>query len=62
MVAELVGGARVRAGAAVVAIGGAAKAPRGPLRDALTVTSSHIVLTEPVPELLEVPGRRGASA
>jgi glycine/D-amino acid oxidase-like deaminating enzyme len=42
----------VRAGAAVVAIGGAAKAPRAPLRDALTVTSSHIVLTEPVPDLL----------
>jgi glycine/D-amino acid oxidase-like deaminating enzyme len=42
----------VRAGAAVVAIGGAAKSRRGPLRDALTITSSHIVLTEPVPELL----------
>jgi len=49
----------VRAGAAVVAIGGAAKAPRGPLRDALTVTSSHIVLTEPVPELLEQVGWTG---
>ncbi len=59
VVAELVGGARVRAGAAVVAIGGAAKAPRGPLRDALTVTSSHIVLTEPVPELLEEIGWTG---
>ncbi len=43
----------VRAGAAIVAIGGALKAPRAPLRDALTVTSSHIVLTEPVPDLLE---------
>ena len=59
VVAELVGGARVRAGAAVVAIGGAAKAPRGPLRDALTVTSSHVVLTEPVPELLEEIGWTG---
>ena len=49
----------VRAGAAVVAIGGAAKAPRGPLRDSLTVTSSHIVLTEPVPELLEEIGWTG---
>jgi len=49
----------VRAGAAVVAIGGAAKAPRAPLRDALTVTSSHIVLTEPVPELLEEIGWTG---
>ncbi len=49
----------VRAGAAIVAIGGAAKASRGPLRDALTVTSSHIVLTEPVPELLEEVGWTG---
>ncbi|HEX8927315.1 MAG TPA: FAD-dependent oxidoreductase, partial [Actinomycetota bacterium] len=49
----------VRAGAAIVAVGGAAKAPRGPLRDALTVTSSHIVLTEPVPELLEEIGWTG---
>ena len=49
----------VRAGAAVVAIGGAAKAPRAPLRDNLTVTSSHIVLTEPVPELLEEIGWTG---
>jgi glycine/D-amino acid oxidase-like deaminating enzyme len=46
------GGGTVRAGAAVVAIGGAAKAPGAPLRNSLTVTSSHIVLTEPVPELL----------
>jgi glycine/D-amino acid oxidase-like deaminating enzyme len=30
-----------------------AKAPGAPLRNALTVSSSHIVLTEPVPELLE---------
>jgi len=49
----------VLAGAAVVAIGGAAKAPKAPLRDALTVTSSHIVLTEPVPELLEEIGWTG---
>jgi glycine/D-amino acid oxidase-like deaminating enzyme len=43
----------VRAGAAIVAIGAAAKAPGAPLRNALTVTSSHIVLTEPVPDVLE---------
>jgi glycine/D-amino acid oxidase-like deaminating enzyme len=49
----------VRAGAAVVAIGGAAKARRGPLRNTLTVTSSHIVLTEPVPDLLEEVGWTG---
>jgi glycine/D-amino acid oxidase-like deaminating enzyme len=49
----------IRAGVAVVAIGGAAKAPRAPLRNALTVTSSHIVLTEPVPDLLEEIGWTG---
>jgi glycine/D-amino acid oxidase-like deaminating enzyme len=52
-------GGGVRAGAAIVAIGGAAKAPGAPLRDSLTVTSSHIVLTEPVPELLEEIGWAG---
>jgi glycine/D-amino acid oxidase-like deaminating enzyme len=52
-------GGVVRAGAAVLAIGAAAKAPRGPLRGRLTVASSHIVLTEPVPELLEQIGWTG---
>ena len=52
-------GGTVRAGAAIVAIGGAAKAPGAPLRDSLTVTSSHIVLTEPVPDLLEEIGWTG---
>jgi glycine/D-amino acid oxidase-like deaminating enzyme len=52
-------GGSVRAGAAVLAIGGAAKAPGAPLRDSLTVTSSHIVLTEPVPDLLEEIGWTG---
>jgi glycine/D-amino acid oxidase-like deaminating enzyme len=54
-----IGGGSVRAKAAVVAIGGAAKAPSAPLRDALTVSSSHIVLTEPVPDLLEEIGWTG---
>ena len=49
----------VRAGAAVLAIGATAKAPDGPLRQNLTVASSHIVLTEPVPELLEEIGWTG---
>jgi glycine/D-amino acid oxidase-like deaminating enzyme len=49
----------VRAPTAVVAIGGAAKAPQAPLRNSLTVTSSHMVLTEPVPELLEEIGWTG---
>jgi glycine/D-amino acid oxidase-like deaminating enzyme len=49
----------VRARSAVLAVGAAAKAPRGPLRQSLTVASSHIVLTEPVPELLEEVGWTG---
>lgn len=52
-------GGAVRAGAAIVAIGGAAKAPHAPLRAALTISSSHIVLTEPVPDLLEEIGWTG---
>jgi len=49
----------VRARTAVLALGGAAKAPWGPLRNRLTIASSHIVLTEPVPELLEEIGWTG---
>jgi glycine/D-amino acid oxidase-like deaminating enzyme len=49
----------VRAGSAVLAVGAAAKAPGGPLRSSLTVASSHIVLTEPVPDLLEQVGWTG---
>jgi len=49
----------VRARTAVLAIGGAAKAWRGPLRSRLTIASSHIVLTEPVPEVLEEIGWTG---
>jgi len=52
-------GGSVGAGAAVIAIGGAARARRGPLHNRLTVTSSHIVLTEPVPDLLEEIGWTG---
>jgi glycine/D-amino acid oxidase-like deaminating enzyme len=52
-------GGAVTAGAAVIVIGAAAKAPGGPLRDALTITSSHIVLTEPVPDVLEEIGWTG---
>jgi len=43
----------VRADRGVLAIGSAAKGRRAPLRGRLTVASSHIVLTEPVPEVLE---------
>jgi glycine/D-amino acid oxidase-like deaminating enzyme len=52
----------VRARRAIVALGGAAKAPGGPLRNALTVTSSHIVLTEPVPDVLEEVGWTGGES
>jgi glycine/D-amino acid oxidase-like deaminating enzyme len=50
----------VRAGRGVLAIGSAAKGRRGPLRDRLTVASSHIVLTEPVPDVLEEIGWTGS--
>ncbi len=49
----------VRAGAAVLAIGGAARGWHGPLQNRLSVASSHVVITEPVPELLEEIGWTG---
>jgi glycine/D-amino acid oxidase-like deaminating enzyme len=52
-------GGSVRARRAVLAIGSAAKGRRGPLRSCLTVASSHIVLTEPVPDVLEQIGWTG---
>ena len=51
VVAETAGG-RVRASAAVLAVGPSSRSFR-PLRSRLSVTSSHIVLTEPVPGALE---------
>lgn len=45
-------GGRVRAGAAVLAVNSATGAFAG-FRNALAVASSHIVLTEPVPDVLE---------
>jgi glycine/D-amino acid oxidase-like deaminating enzyme len=53
------GSARVRAGSGVLAMGGASTGAAGPLRGRLTVTSSHIVITEPVPDLLEEIGWTG---
>jgi glycine/D-amino acid oxidase-like deaminating enzyme len=49
----------VRAGRGVLAIGSAAKGRHAPLRNRLTVASSHIVLTEPVPRVLEQIGWTG---
>jgi glycine/D-amino acid oxidase-like deaminating enzyme len=51
--------ARIRAGSCVLAIGPASGAAGSPLRGRLTVTSSHIVLTEPVLDLLEEIGWTG---
>jgi glycine/D-amino acid oxidase-like deaminating enzyme len=53
-------GARVRAARGVLAIGGGAKS--GPLRGRLTVASSHIVITEPVPDVIEKLGWTGGEA
>jgi glycine/D-amino acid oxidase-like deaminating enzyme len=49
----------VRAACGVLAIGSAAKSDHGPLRSRLTVASSHIVLTEPVPDVIERIGWTG---
>jgi glycine/D-amino acid oxidase-like deaminating enzyme len=58
--AETAGG-RVRAGAAAVAINAASGRLRR-LRNRLTVSSSHIVLTEPVPDVIEQLGWTGGEA
>jgi glycine/D-amino acid oxidase-like deaminating enzyme len=55
-------GARVRAPRGVLAIGGAARSRRGPLANRLTVASSHIIITEPVPEVIEKLGWTGGEA
>ncbi len=52
-------GGSVRAGTAVLAIGGAARGWHGPLQNRLSVASSHVVITEPVPDLLEEIGWTG---
>jgi len=53
--------ARVRAAAAVLAVNAATRGVR-PLRSRLSVTSSHIVLTEPVPDVLEQIGWTGGES
>ena len=53
--------ARVRARTAIVAVGPASGALK-PLRNRLTVSSSHIVLTEPVPDVVEALGWTGGEA
>jgi glycine/D-amino acid oxidase-like deaminating enzyme len=54
--------ARIRARSCVLAIGSACAAAGSPLRGRLTVTSSHIVLTEPVPDVLEEIGWTGGES
>jgi glycine/D-amino acid oxidase-like deaminating enzyme len=54
-------GARVRAGTAVLGVNAATRGIR-PLRSRLSVTSSHIVLTEPVPDVLEAIGWTGGES
>ncbi|HEV7495020.1 FAD-dependent oxidoreductase [Baekduia sp.] len=58
VVARVVAGGVVRAGAGVLAIN-SASAGVAPLRRALSVASSHVVATEPVPEVLEALGWTG---
>jgi glycine/D-amino acid oxidase-like deaminating enzyme len=60
VVAETEGGS-VRAGSAVLAVNAATRGV-GPLRHRLAVTSSHIVLTEPVPDVLERIGWTGGES
>ena len=54
-------GGSVRAGSAVLALGPATRSVR-PLRSRLSVTSSHIVLTEPVPDVIEELGWTGGES
>ena len=53
--------ARVKAGAAILTVNAATRGIR-PLRSRLSVTSSHIVLTEPVPDVLEQVGWTGGES
>jgi glycine/D-amino acid oxidase-like deaminating enzyme len=58
VVAQTDGGGSVRASAAVLAVGPRTRAVDA-LSSRLTVTSSHIVMTEPVPDVLEEAGWTG---
>jgi glycine/D-amino acid oxidase-like deaminating enzyme len=60
-VVALTSSGRVRAGAAIVALN-AASGRLAPLRRRLTVASSHIVLTEPVPDVIQALGWTGGEA
>jgi glycine/D-amino acid oxidase-like deaminating enzyme len=51
--------ARIRSGSCVLALGSACGAAGSPVRGRLTVSSSHVVMTEPVPDLLKEIGWTG---
>lgn len=57
-VCETAGGGSISAGAAVLAINHAS-AGVAPLRESLSVASSHVIATEPVPDVLDELGWRG---
>ncbi len=52
-------GGRIRAGRLVLANGGALAGSGSPLGNSLTVASSHLLITEPVPDVLEEAGWSG---
>ena len=55
-------GGKVTAGRAVLASGAALAGFGSPVRDKVTIASSHMVITEPVPDVLEKIGWNGAPA
>jgi len=61
VVIETGAGARLHAGAAVLAVNAATAAIR-PLRSRLAVSSAHMIVTEPVPDLLDDLGWTGGEA
>lgn len=55
-------GGRIRAGRVVLAAGPALAGRGSPVRSSITIASSHMVITEPVPELIEQIGWTGGEA
>lgn len=55
-------GGRIRAGRVVLAAGPALAGRGSPVKSSVTIASSHMVITEPVPELIEQIGWTGGEA
>lgn len=55
-------GGRIRAGRVVLAAGPALAGHGSPVRSSVTIASSHMVITEPVPEIVEEIGWTGGEA